>query len=149
MWSDFLAKMIKYLGVYSVYHNRNLLMPRLLSNHISSDLYPYKLKYISCNLAQLGDGWCDGNSSGNSQSQGRDKEVISITHHLKTRLNGSGNVLRQKFVLVSSTKFALFYDNMEKGIQALSSPSALQNYFATQESLSRDINFRNLSLLSQ
>ena len=28
MWSDFLAKMIKYLGVYSVYHNRNLLMPR-------------------------------------------------------------------------------------------------------------------------
>ena len=28
MWSDFQAKMIKYLGVYSVYHNWNLLMPR-------------------------------------------------------------------------------------------------------------------------
>ena len=98
-------------------------------------------------LTQLGDGWCDGNSSGNSQHQGRDKEVIPIKHDLNERLKGSGDVLHQKFVLVSSTKFALFYDNREKDIQALSSPSALQNYFATQESSSRDINFRNLSLL--
>ena len=32
----------------------------------------------------------------------------------QARLKGPGDVLHQKFVLVSSTKFALMYDNRER-----------------------------------
>ena len=76
MWSDFLAKMIKYLGVYSVYHNWNLLMPRhsrTIYLQICT-LINWNIYHAIFSITGMGGG-CEGRSE---QKEGPPKETFNL-----------------------------------------------------------------------